>query len=254
LFIKRFQFSLTETLLYGGKDKQIELAYLNPFLFYHGEQMNGPNLLGNTLGSLEITYVGHRWQVYTELLIDDIQLDKKEPGDLEPNEIGVVAGFQLADPFSIAGVHLVLEYTALTNRTYKTTTPYEWYIHRNVPIGYPEGSDLDRWNLLIKKYLKSWQLIGSIDYLCRGEGEMDQPWDQPWMNYTVEQGYSEPFPTSVVEKTADISLEIRWLPSYNYYGFFKVNYQSIQNFDHTNQNRQNLILTLGLHWNFEYQF
>jgi len=83
---------------------------------------------------------------------------------------------------------------------------------------------------------------------------MDQPWDQPWMNYTVEQGYSEPFPTSVVEKTADISLEIRWLPSYNYYGFFKVNYQSIQNFDHTNQNRQNLILTLGLHCNFEYQF
>ena len=60
LFLKGFQFSLTETLLYGGKNKQLELAYLNPFLFYHGEQMNGPNLLGNTLGLLEITYVGHR--------------------------------------------------------------------------------------------------------------------------------------------------------------------------------------------------
>jgi len=254
LFLKGFQFSLTETLLYGGKNKQLELAYLNPFLFYHGEQMNGPNLLGNTLGSLEITYVGHRWQVYTELLIDDIQLDQQEPGDLEPNEIGVVAGFDLADPFGVEGVHLGLEYTALTNRTYKTATPYEWYLHRNVPIGYAGGSDLDRWNLLVKKYLKSWQLIGSVDYLRRGEGDMDQPWDQPWMNYTVEQGYSEPFPTGVVEKTADLGLEIRWLPSYNYYGFIKINYQSIQNFDHISQNKQNLILTLGLHWNIRYQF
>jgi len=251
LFINGFRFSLTETLLYGGKDKQLELTFLNPFLFYHGEQLNGPNLLGNTLGSLEITYVGSRWRVYTELLIDDIQLDKQEPGDLEPNEIGVLAGFDLADPFGVEGLYLGLEYTALTNRTYKTANPYEWYLHRNVPIGYTEGSDLDCWDLLIKKYLKNWQLIGSIDYLRCGEGEMDQPWDQPWMNYTVAQGYDEPFPTGVVEKTTDLSLEIRWLPSYNYYGFFKVNYQSIQNFDHTTKNKQNLILTLGLHCNFQ---
>lgn len=250
-FLKRWQISLTETILYGKSGQGIEWAYLNPFLFYHGEQLNGPGLGGNTLGSLELTYTGNRWSAYTEILIDDVQIDKAAPSDLEPNEIGVVAGFDLADPFSVEGLYVCVEYTALTNRTYKTASPYEFYLHRNVPLGYPLGSDLDRWDLIVKKYLCNWQAIIRFDYLRRGSGEMNVPWDMPWMNCTLEEGYNEPFPTGIVEKTADLGLEIRWLPWYNRYVILKINLQDIHNVAHTRNNERNVIVTLGLHWNLK---
>ena len=256
LYLKRWQFSVTEAVLYGGVGQRLEFAYLNPFLFYHAEQMNGPGLTGNTLGTVELSYAGDKWLAYTEILIDDVQLDKEVVGDLEPNELGLVAGFDLADPLNIEGLYLGLEYTALTNRTYKTVNPVEWHTHRNVPIGYSLGSDLDSWDLEIKKYLKQWQAILNIRYLRQGEGEMSNAWDSPWEDSTVTMatGYDEPFPTGVVEKTLDLGLELRWLPSYQRYGFLRVNYQTIQNVNHSAEDQQNLILTLGIHWDFRYRF
>jgi len=256
LYLKRWQFSVTETILYGGVGQRLEFAYLNPFIFYHGEQMNGPGLAGNTLGTLEISYHGDQWRAYTELLIDDIQLDHEVKGDLEPNELGLVTGFDLADPLNIEGLYLGLEYTALTNRTYKTVNPVEWYTHRNVPIGYSGGSDLDVWDLEISKYLDKWQAILDFQYLRQGEGDMNRAWDSPWMDSTVtmQTGYHEPFPTGVVEKTLDLGLELRWRPSYQRYAFLRINYRNIQNVAHSDAEERKLILTLGLHWDFRYRF
>jgi len=252
LYLKRWQLSVTEAVLYGGVGQRLEFAYLNPFVFYHAEQLNGPGLAGNTLGTVEINYTGDRWFAYTEILIDDVQLDNEIKDDLEPNEVGLVAGFDLADPLNIEGLYLGLEYMALTNRTYKTADPIEWHTHRNVPIGYSSGSDLDGWDLEIKKYLNRWQAILNIRYLRQGEGELDVAWDMPWRDSTVtmESGYNEPFPTGIVEQTLDLGLELRWLPSYQRYGFLRLNYQTIQNFNHSAEDKQNLILTLGLHWDF----
>ena len=254
LYLKRWQLSVTEAVLYGGVAQRLEFAYLNPFIFYHGEQVNGPGLAGNTLGTVEINYTGDRWFAYTEILIDDVQLDNEVKGDLEPNEVGLIAGLDLTDPLDIEGLYLGLEYTALTNRTYKTADPIEWHTHRNVPIGYSSGSDLDCWDFEIKKYLKRWQAILNIRYLRQGEGGMDMPWDTPWTDSTVTMasGYDEPFPTGIVEKTLDLGLELRWLPSYQRYGFLRLNYQAISNFNHSAEDKQNLILTLGLHWDFRF--
>jgi hypothetical protein len=80
---------------------------------------------------------------------------------------------------------------------------------------------------------------------------MNVPWDMPWMNCTLEEGYNEPFPTGIVEKTADLGLEIRWLPWYNRYVILKINLQDIHNVAHTRNNERNVIVTLGLHWNLK---
>ena len=256
LYLKQWQFSITEAILYGGVGQRLEFAYLNPFIFYHGEQMNGPGLNGNTLGTVEISYSGNQWLAYTEILIDDVQLDNEVKGDLEPNELGLVAGIDLADPLNIEGLYLGLEYMALTNRTYKTVNPVEWYTHRNVPIGYAKGSDLDVWDLEISKYLNKWQAILDLQYMRQGEGVMSKPWDSPWMDSTVtmDTGYEEPFPTGVAEKTLDLGLELRWRPSYQRYAFLRVNYQTIRNVAHTDAEEQKFILTLGMHWDFRYEF
>ena len=251
IYFSRFQFAITELVLYGGISQELEFAYMNPFLFFHAEQMNGPGFSGNTLGTIDFRYLGKGWSFYGEFLIDDIQLDKKEPGDLEPNELGCILGADFADPFGIEGVYFGCEYAAITNRTYKTPNKYEFYIHRNEPIGYPLGSDLDRWNCCLRKYLNSWQIALEFDYIRRGEGEMDIPWDQPWFDYTVEEGYSEPFPTGLVEYIRDIGFEIRWMPTYHKYFYFSANYQSIRNYDHKDKNHTNFILAIGFYLDFK---
>jgi len=245
IYFKKFQFAITELVLYGGINQELEFAYMNPFLFFHAEQMNGPGFSGNTLGTIDFRYLGKGWSFYGESLIDDIQLDKKEPGDLEPNELGFILGADFADPLGIEGFYFACEYAAITNRTYKTPNEYEFYIHRNEPIGYPLGSDLDRWNCRLKKYLNNWQIALELDYIRRGEGETDKPWDQPWFDYTVEEGYSEPFPTGLIEYVRDIGVEVRWMQSYHKYFYFSANYQSIRNYCHMIGNRTNFVFTMG---------
>ncbi len=236
---------MTESVLYSGVGKNPEYAYLNPFLLFHAEQINGPDLNGNTLGTLDLNYNGRNWMAYMEMLVDDIQFDKKEVGDLEPNEIGCIVGADFADPFKLPGIYLGIEYAAITNRTYKTTEVSEWFQHRNVPIGYELGSDFDRINLLLKKYYKNWQLAVEFDHIRQGEGELSKAWDSPWDSCTVAEGYSEKFPTGVVETTNDLGLEITWMPDYGKYLFTRLTYETIKNVDHSHKDEQNFIITVG---------
>ena len=244
-YLGNWAIGLTEAMLYTGINQNLEFAYLNPFLLYHGEQLNGPDLNGNTLGTLELSYTRRNWIAYSEFLVDDIQFDKEEPGDLEPNEVGCILGMDIADPFKIPGVYLGMEYTAITNRTYKTPTRSEWFLHRNVPIGYELGSDLDRFNVLVRKYHKNLQFALEFDHIRQGEGDLNKPWDSPWDTLTVEQGYSEKFPTGKVQTTSDIGLEVTWMPDYGKYIYARLTYEAIKNIDHGNKNAQNLIFSVG---------
>lgn len=248
VYLGDWAISLSEAILYTGTARNPEYAYLNPFLIYHAEQINGPDLNGNTLGTLELNYSGRNWIAYTEFLVDDIQFDKKEPGDLEPNEIGCILGMDIADPFKIRGLFLGMEYTAITNRTYKTSDPThsEWYLHRNVPIGYELGSDFDRVNVILRKYHKNLQFALEFDRIRQGEGDLSKAWDSPWDSLTVEQGYSESFPTGVVEKINNLGLTVTWMPDYGKYLFARINYEMIKNVDHTKKDQKDLIITGGL--------
>jgi hypothetical protein len=225
--------SLTETALESRTGNGVELSLLNPFLVYHAEQMNGPDLTANTLGTIEIAWRPRPGLLtYVEFLLDDYQFDKEEPGDLEPNEIGGLIGIEMAD-FVIDNSQAGLELVAITNRTYKTLTESEWWLHRNDPIGYELGSDLFRVYGWLQVWLHEFSWVElSLDYLQRGEGEMDQPWDSPWDSYTVEEGYTEPFPTGEVETSITPKLDIHWIkvPYFELNG--EVGYRMIRNEDH----------------------
>ena len=225
--------SLTETALESRSGNGVELALLNPLQIYHAEQMNGPDLTANTLGTIEIVWRPRPGLLaYSEFLLDDYQFDKEEPGDMEPNEIGGQMGIEVADLMinnSQAGVELV----AITNRTYKTPTGSEWWLHRNDPMGYELGSDLFRVYTWLQVWLHGFSWVEfSLDYLQRGEGELDVPWDSPWEGYTVVEGYSEPFPTGVVETTITPKLAFHWIkvPHVEVHGV--AGYRMISNEDH----------------------
>ena len=225
--LKNLWLGISEAILYGGENKAPELAYHNPVIFYHGVQLNGPTT-GNTLGSIDFSYYPVRnLHFYGELLIDDIQLEKTGPGDLEPNEWGLLIGAQGA----YRRFFWETEYVRVTNRTYKTPYFYERYTHRNEPLGYYLGDDFDhlwfRGNYWLTSSLR---LQTKLQFIRLGEGRIYTPFDTPWMNTPIGQNYSEPFPTGVVEKTQRFQLELRWHPSKFGFGEFILGHESIRNF------------------------
>ena len=232
---KYLYISLSESILYGGSNFSYDLAYLNPFLFYHGVQLNGPNG-GNTIGSINFAFMPKRGIfIYGDLMIDDIQIEKTGPGDLEPNEVGYIIGVNVADPMGIFGLDVYGEYTRITNRTYNTLQPWEKWLHRNQPIGHFLGNDFDR-TIAGFNYWPRPQYRFSIEHekRRRGEGRIEKPFDTPWMDVPIGEDYHEPFPTGVVEKSNIFRLETTWHPRWWLRVFGMLSYWDIENKDNAN--------------------
>jgi hypothetical protein len=252
LLSNKWYIALSEALTYTRNSQGIDLVYLNPFIFYHLEQLNGPGLLGNTIGTLEVGYKWHTSSVYAEILIDDVQFDNEVKGDLEPNEVGGLLGYENAGN----NYYVSIEGVTLTNRTYKTSIPSEWFVHRNKPIGYELGSDVGRINILARYYAKqNWHIDAQIDMIWQGEGELSKAWDTPWNDdsITMETGYSEPFPTGVVEELTEVSIEVlrhwdieRWVS-------LGISYQNTTNLNHiSDKTDSGFNIYFGASWTLEY--
>ena len=207
------QCAFSESILYGGVNQNLSWAYLNPFIFYHGAQMNSEGM-GNTVGTLDILmYPVKSWEIYSSLLIDDLQIEKTGSGDLEPAEIGWLAGTRLADPFNISGAEVSTEFVRITNRTYKTPFPWETFIHRNDPLGHPLGHDFDYWTVGISQWINaSFQMNLFYSRTRKGEGSLYTPWDAPWMDVDVEEGYSEPYLSGTVETLSQYHVGFKYRP------------------------------------------
>jgi len=231
----RIQAGVSEIMLYGGDSENFNIVYINPIIFYHGAHKNRASRLGNVLPTIDLLiYPKHNWQVYSSLLIDDIQIENSVPDDMEPDEIGFIVGSNLSDPFHIHGMNVNVEYVRVANRTYKTPDPLETFVHRGQPLGHPMGNDFDLLLFGVSHWIRSdlWTKM-SLTHIRHGEGSIYSPWDTPWRAFTVAEGYDEPFPTGVVESESRFEFNIRWYyKSYLRFNLIvnSINVKNINNF------------------------
>ena len=208
----RIQAGISELMLYGGEAEKFNIVYVNPVIFYHGANYNNSDISGNVLPSVDfMVYPQKNWQIYTSLLIDDIQIEKTVQDDMEPDEIGFILGTNYSDPLQIQGMNVNLEYVRVANRTYKTPDPLETFIHRGQPLGHPLGNDFDTMLLGISQWIRPtmWAKV-DFKHIRHGEGSIYSPWDTPWRAFTLEEGYDEPFPTGIVETENRFDFYFRW--------------------------------------------
>lgn len=211
-FGRTLQVGLSQAALYG-RSGGFDWNYLNPFLVFHGEVLNSGGT-ANSFASIDFSYFpSPGTEFYGELLIDDFQIEKSSVIDLEPDEYGLLFGARFADPFGSRGLTTGIEYTKVKNRTYNSPEFYEKFLHRNRPIGHFLGNDFDRWLLFMRKSIdNNWRIQAKADFRRHGRGRIEAAWDTPWLASTLAEGYSEPFPTGVVEKMQRFTLEMRWHP------------------------------------------
>ncbi|MDP3024967.1 MAG: capsule assembly Wzi family protein [candidate division Zixibacteria bacterium] len=215
--IKEFaQIGFSETVVYGGKNRQFELYYLNPLLWFHGAQLNeGED--DNTFLGLDFNLTLFRKVLfYGEFLMDDFQIEKKSSSDREPNEIAYSLGTKAADLFGLTGTELNLEYLRINNWIYNQKYPWNRYLYKNKIIGNPLGPDTDELHFSLSGYLrKNLEAKISLDHLRKGEGKISSSWNQPWLN----PDYQDKFPSGTVENSNTYQLSL----NYNYRNLFRAN-------------------------------
>ena len=232
----RLRIGISQFVVNGGPNRAFEWYYLNPFIFYHGEQLNEKQG-GNTFGALDfVARPRPGLELYGQLLVDDVQIEKRGRGDLEPNEFGYLLGVEKALNAATVG----LEYTRVANRTYNTVREWEKFLHRNRPLAHALGNDFDRWLLHANLYAgKQVQLYLTTELLRRGEGRIDSTFDRPWENATPEEGYRENFPSGVVEKSWQLRFEARWHPRPGFFLAAHGQYARHKNFANRSGNNEN---------------
>jgi hypothetical protein len=230
----KVQLGLSETVIYGGEDRQVEAYYLNPLLWYHGAQLNEKRD-DNTFFALDFNLRPKPDVIlYGEFLIDDLQIESKSQGDKEPNELAYFGGLSVLDPFGLRATEINLEYVRINNWTYNQVEERNRYLNRNKLVGNPLGPDTDRISVNFSRWLRR-GLKSTLSYqrTRSGEGSVNALWSQPWM--TAQGEYREKFPSGVVETEEIFGLTVQYRYStalacrlkWDYLNF--ANYQNVEN-------------------------
>lgn len=200
---RRFNFSLSEVVLYGGEGRPAEIGYLNPIAPFYAEQWNS-GWEDNVLAACDcaLLFPG-RAEVRFELVFDDLQVDKGG----EPNEMAAGLAVRAANPL-LADLSLVgCSYRLVTNRTYGHRVEWNRFTQEGVVMGYPGGPDGDR--------LEAWaSLAVGRPYLVRLGYELVRQGEGRAGNSQTEPAKSLRFPSGVVERAHTLAAEVAWRPAY----------------------------------------
>jgi hypothetical protein len=246
----RLRLGLGQMILQGGPATNVDWSVLNPFIIFHGEQING-GIGGNSFIAFDA--VARPWdgfELYGQVLVDDWQSEKSSLVDQEPTEMGLVLGGEIADVFGPTGITLGVEYTRVANRTYNTSVDWEKFIHYNRPLAHFLGNDFDRWLLYGRAYVGwSTQITTLAEFRRRGEGRIEAPFERPWLNLPPGQSYHENFPSGVVEKSLHLRLEARWHQDSNFFVALHGDYSRYENFSNQlGRERRDISFLLRLWW------
>ena len=196
------EMGISEVVLYGGNDRDIEPYYLNPLLPFYGEQHNRGRD-DNILWSFDIALSSFKnKEVYFELLVDDFQYDFES----EPHQTGFQLGLKYVNPFGVKRSYLNVEYTKINNWVYGQNKPWNVYTYHGRGIGSILGPDADRWHLrLLYHFTKDIDLSLSGEYRRKGEGRIDIP-------QSSAVPTSDKFPSGIVEYTSQHQLILTYQP------------------------------------------
>ncbi len=241
---KNGYFALTETSIYGGENQSIELPLLNPLNSSYVYQMNN-NFNLNSIISFEYLLKNDRYYFFTEIILDDIQIEKEDSKDLEPNELGILLDFRKSfnEYFQFNST-----FVAISNRTFNAPiNQYEKMIYKNFPIGHILGNNF--WkieNNIIFKY-ENYFLSAGYTYVEKGEEALFSDFNTDFLDYEINQGYHEQFPFG------DKAFMSGYILEFHYTRYNNINLKSIMSY-WTDTFLENEGLNLAFSIDYKYEF
>jgi hypothetical protein len=215
-----------ESVVYGGLGRRLEPCYAQPLLWFHAEQLNGGNDDNTFLGLETIWRHKNKFAAYAELLLDDIQIEKKTNSDREPSQYGLIIGGDLFD-IPLSQSYWEIEYSRVADWTYNQAFPRNRYINLNQAIGFPFGPDNESFRLGYNHHLSASAYWGIWYYQTKqGEGKLTNLWTAPWIS---NPNYAEKFPSGVVRNESGVGLRFIYNKDTRFQGKLTVIFADIKN-------------------------
>jgi hypothetical protein len=150
-FDARMQIAISELIVYGNRG--VEIAYLNPFLFFKSVEHS---LRDRDKAMLMIDmqirpYKG--LEIYGDLLVDDLAFDKLGT-DWLGNQVAYRLGGYVIPPVRWFGnMTINLDYVRIRPYVYTHRIFFNSYEHAGYPIGHPLGPNSDAWTIRLNQML-----------------------------------------------------------------------------------------------------
>ena len=212
---RNLEVGLSETVVYGGPDRELEAGYINPLNFFYAEQWNLKKN-DNPIWAFDATWwPKERLQVYGQFLVDDYQFEHKGSRDKEPAEIAFLLGLHSGDPFGLSNTSVTLEYARVNPWTYNQPLPWNKYVYGTALLGHPLGPDADAIYLSVTRWLNE-KFTCEADYRFarHGETSIEGNWPVPavgpWGDASFPDGS---FPLGTVATSHRLGIFARFHPT-----------------------------------------
>ena len=175
----KISFSIGEQVIYTGLNRNIELIYLNPFVPYFFTGLEGDEEDYMYDNDNSIIFADFRYMIkpnlsaYSEIIIDDYQIDDTKIDDALGLKIGFDGNFRLMKN----DLHWVFEWTKIDPWTYIHHGQYTTWEHKGHPIGFSYGADSECIQLKLVGTFNNYNLICDFNYLNKGKNNLDTKWD-----------------------------------------------------------------------------
>jgi hypothetical protein len=210
---------VTETVVFCRNKGIPDLQYVNPVSIYFTTNTNGEGS-----GNLMETFQWHlhpftdKISILGQVIIDDIQVDNKGPGDQEPSHWGGDFGIFWTDFLPSSLPHaLSFEYRYCSRWLYTVADNNrnrgESYTYMGKSLGHP-SNDNDSLNLSFSMAGNNfWAGCANIFYARQGENRVSSRWNDTLHPGALGYRKEPQFPSGTVQQSAGFTLEAR--------GYFK---------------------------------
>ncbi|QNL22278.1 hypothetical protein HZR84_10110 [Hyphobacterium sp. CCMP332] len=140
---KKLNIGIFENVIYGRPDdNSLDLAYLNPIIFYRAIEQN--------VGSPDNATVGLDWRwmpvkkvaLYGQLIFDELIVSNLRAGNgWWGNKFGIQGGVKYMNAFGIDNLDLQYEVNAVRPYTYAHVSDFTNYQHYQQPLAHPLGAN-----------------------------------------------------------------------------------------------------------------
>jgi len=143
---KWFQFSFFEGVVWEHGDstgtRGIEVNYLNPVVFFRPVEFAIGSPDNITLGINMKFKAGKKATIYTQLLLDDLDIKFARQGKgFYRNKFAFQAGLKAYDLFKVPMLDIQAEINAVRPYVFAHKIPQQNYAHMNMPLAHPLGAN-----------------------------------------------------------------------------------------------------------------
>jgi hypothetical protein len=206
----------SEAILFAGSLEPIYLNFLLPYYLAQWGSYRNDNIMWSLDAQLRIFHS----LISAEFLIDDYMYED----DPYPNKLAFKLGFKslLFEKFFVK-----LNYTFVDKWVYTHKRFINTYQHKDSPLGFPLGNDVDELSFSVK-FMNAYGILPHlfVNYIRKGEGSI-------FLSYEEEGGtWNPPFPSGIVEKQFEIRAGIDYTLKVNMYISTSIGRRSWTNYGH----------------------